>query len=173
MAKEKVYPIPNAPIDGAIGEYETDEQLAVLDDFHESGFLTWYHEALEAGDRDTLDRGNAERSVWIHERFFQGERQTKSTFLAKFGDKKRGIDVKEHRSQDVRLVCLGDPESGYIIVSSGQSNTTFTLKEDGRVSHGPRLYCCVYKKLGGRWQQLVHTIMDFNGTFIGERYPER
>jgi len=173
VAKEKRYPIPTNPDQDAIGEYETDEQLAVLDDFHASGFLVWYHEALESGDREALDRGNAERSVWVHERFLQGERQTKEGFLSKFGDKKTGVDVKRHTAQDARLICLGEPDSGYIIIYTGQSNSEFVVKADGRVSHGPRLFCNVFMKLGGRWQQVVHTIMDFNGTFLGDPNPAR
>ena len=97
----KVYPIPGA-VNGAVGEYETPEQLKVLEEFHQSKLLENFDQALLTSDKGALDRMISDHVVWIGERFGKGENLTKAGVLANFGEKKE-VSVAAHTRDHVRL----------------------------------------------------------------------
>jgi ketosteroid isomerase-like protein len=151
----KVYPIPGAA-DGAVGEYETDGQLKVLDDFQKSNFLVDYDAAILANDKAAFDRMVADRAVYVAERFGKGQNQSKADFLASFGEK-HVVSVAAHTRDHVRLRVFGDNT----VVMTG--NSTSALTYNGKPSQTSRLFAIVYMKLDGRWQCVVHSIMDYKG----------
>ena len=153
--RTKVYPIPGAA-DGALAEFETDEQLRVLDDFHESGYLVQYHEAVLTGNIELFDRLIADQAVYVAERFGKGELLTKTDNLAKHRGRKI-TKVAEHTRDHVRLRAFGDNA----VVMNGNSTSVLTYK--GQESRGPRLFAQTYMKLDGRWQIVLHAIMDYDG----------
>lgn len=151
----KVYPIPGAP-EGAVGEYVTEEQLRVLEDFHESGYLESYHQALLTGDKELLGSLITDQAVYVAERFGRGQQQGKADVLATFGEKKV-VNVSAHTRDHVRLIPVGDNT----IVMTGNSTSVFTY--NGQDSRGPRFFAQSYMKLDGRWQCFIHAIMDYDG----------
>lgn len=153
--KTKIYPIPGAE-EGAVGEYETEEQLAVLEDFHESGYLEKYHEALLTGDKELLSSLITDQTVYVAERFGRGQQQSKADVLATFGTKKV-VNVKHHTRDHVRLIPVGTNT----VVMTGNSTSLFTYQ--GQESRGPRFFAQAYMKLDGRWQCFIHAIMDYDG----------
>jgi len=157
VTKQKVYQIEG--MDDVVGEYETEEELAVLDDFHASRFLANYHEALLANDKAALDLMVADHTVYVAERFGKGEKQSKADFLGTFGEK-RVVTVKKHTAEGTTLRAYG----GNMVLKVGISNSDIVYK--GLPSKGPRIFAIAYMKLDGRWQCVVHTIMDFDGTYI-------
>lgn len=153
--KTKVYPIPGAA-EGAIGEYTTDEGLRTLDEFHESGYLQRYHDALLTGDREAFDSLISDQAVYVAERFGKGQLQTKADVMATFGTKKV-LNVRAHTRDHVRLIPFG----GDTVLMTGNSTSEFTYQ--GRTSRGPRIFAQAYMKLEGRWQCFTHSIMDYEG----------
>jgi len=155
--RTKVYPVDG--MDPVVGEYETEEELAVLDDFHEARYLANYHEALLNNDRDAFDQMVHDRTVYVAERFGQGEIHSKSDFMARFGERK-AVKVNKHTAENTTLRAFG----GNMVLKVGISNSDIIYK--GRESKGPRIFAIAYMKIDGRWQCVCHTIMDFNGEFI-------
>jgi hypothetical protein len=153
--KTKIYPIPGAA-EGAVGEYQTDDELRVLDDFQDSGYLEDYHRAVLTGDRELFERLLTDQAVYVAERFGKGQRHSKADHLASFG-KKEVVDVKEHTRDHVRLIPVG----GDTVVMTGNSTSVFNYK--GQTSRGPRIFAQAYMKLDGRWQCFIHAIMDYDG----------
>jgi len=134
----------------------TKEQLKILDDFMESEFLEHYHHALLTNDRAALDRMVADNAVYVAERFGKGEMQNKAQFLAHFGDEKV-VHVYAHVRRNVQLRAFGNNT----VVLTGISTSRLTY--NGKLSTGPRVFGIVYMKLGGRWQLVLHSIMDYKG----------
>jgi hypothetical protein len=157
----KVYPIPGA-VNGAVGEYETPEQLKVLEEFHQSKLLENFDQALLTSGKAALDRMISDHVVWIGERFGKGENLTKAGVLANFGEKKE-VSVSAHTRDHVRLRALGKDE----VLMTGNSTSVLTLQ--GKPSHTNRLFAIVYTKLDGRWQCTLHTIMDYDGFLPGSK----
>ncbi|MDT4947098.1 MAG: hypothetical protein QOH14_3831 [Pseudonocardiales bacterium] len=153
--KTKIYPIPGAA-EGAVGEYTTDEGLRVLDDFHESGYLVRYHDALLTGDREAFDDLISDQTVYVAERFGKGQTQTKADVMATFGTKKV-VNVAAHTRDHCRLIPVGSDT----VVMTGRSTSEFTYR--GRTSRGPRIFAQAYMRLDGRWQCFIHSIMDYDG----------
>jgi hypothetical protein len=159
LVNTKHYQIAGAT-HGATAEYETPEQLKLLDDFDRSKYLERYDHALLTNDRAALNDMIADRVVWVSERFGKGEDLTKEGVLASFGQKKV-ISVAAHNRNHVLLRVFGDNT----IVMTG--NSTSELTYQGKVSKSNRLFATVYMKLDGRWQCTVHTIMDYDGLLPG------
>jgi hypothetical protein len=157
----KVYPIPGAD-DGGIGEFETQEQLKVLDDFIQSKYLDEYDRALLTNDKAALDRMIADHAVWVGERFGKGEHLTKAGVLASFGDK-RVVSVSAHTRDHIRLRALGKDT----VLMTGNSTSDLALQ--GKPSHTNRLFAQIYMKLDGRWQCTLHAIMDYDGLLPGSQ----
>jgi hypothetical protein len=155
--RKKVYQIEG--MDDVVGLYETEEQLAVLDDFQSARYLANYHEALLANDRAALDQMVHDQTVYVAERFGQGEIHNKQDFLSRFGEKK-AVKVNKHTAENTTLRAFG----GNMVLKVGISNSDIIYK--GRESKGPRIFAITYMKIDDRWQCVVHTIMDFNGEFI-------
>jgi len=153
--KTKVYPCPGSE-DGAIGEYRTDEELALLDEFSASGYLEQYHEALLTGNKDLLSSLITDQAVYVAERFGKGSQQRKADVLSTFGAKKV-VNVKHHSRDHVRFIPVG----GDTIVMTGNSTSQFTY--NGQSSNGPRIFAQSYMKIDGRWQCFIHAIMDYDG----------
>lgn len=135
----------------------TQDQLKVLDDFMDSKYLEHYHHALLTNDRVALNRMVSDNAVYVAERFGRGEMQDKAQFLAHFGDEKV-VHVHAHTRRNVQLRAFGDNT----VVLTGIS--TSRLIYNGKLSSGPRAFGIVYMKLGGRWQLVLHSIMDYKGT---------
>jgi Domain of unknown function (DUF4440) len=159
--RTKVYPIPGTP-GGATGEYQTKEQLQLLDDFDQSRYLEEYDHALLKNDKEALDRMIADNVVWVSERFGKGESLAKAGVLASFGDKKV-IKVSAHKRDHVYLRPFGKDA----IVMTGNSSSALTYQN--KESNSNRLFANVYMKLDGRWQCIVHTIMDYEGLLPGSQ----
>jgi hypothetical protein len=148
------YPDPSSAED-AIAEVRTPQAKALLDDFAQSKVLEKFHHALLENDKDTLDAMISDQVVWVAERFGKGENLTKAQVLAHFGSKK-DVRVDEHTRDHVRLSAFGST-----VVMTG--NSTSVMKYKGQVSRGPRLFAIVWVKVDGRWQLVVHSIMDYDG----------
>jgi hypothetical protein len=161
ITQTKIYPIPGA-VTGAVGEYETPEQLKVLEEFHQSKLLENFDQALLTNDKAALDRMIADHVVWIGERFGKGENLTKAGVLASFGERK-AVSVSEHTRDHVRLRALGKDE----VLMTGNSTSVLTLQ--GKLSRTNRLFAIVYTKLDGRWQCTLHTIMDYDRFLPGSK----
>lgn len=157
----KVYPIPGAP-DGAIGAYETPEQLKLLEEFHQSKLLEKFDQALLTNDKAALDHMISDHVVWTGERFGKGENLTKAGVLASFGEKK-AVSVSAHTRDHVRLRVVGTDS----VLMTGNSTSVLTIQ--GKLSHTNRLFAVVYTKLDGRWQCTLHTIMDYDGLLPGSQ----
>jgi hypothetical protein len=157
----KVYPIPGA-VEGGVGEFETQEELKVLDDFIQSKYLEKYDQALLTNDKDALDRMIADHAVWVAERFGKGEHLTKAGVLASFGDKKV-VSVSAHTRDHIRLRAWGRDA----VLMTGNSTSVLTLQ--GKPSRTNRLFAQIYMKLDGRWQCTLHTIMDYDGLLPGSK----
>ena len=155
----KHYKIAGAT-NGATGEYESTEQLRVLDDFDQSQFLNRFDHALLTNDRNALSQMISDRVVWVSERFGQGENLDKEGVLASFGQKKV-ISVASHNRDHVLLRIFGNNT----VVMTG--NSTSILTYQNKESKSNRLFATVYMKLDGRWQCTVHTIMDYDGLLPG------
>jgi hypothetical protein len=151
----KVYPVPTSA-EGAVAEYETREQLKVLDDFMESKYLVKYDQALKTNDKEAFEGMVADQAVYVAERFGKGQMQSKADFLASFGEKKV-VHVIEHKADHVRLRAFGDNA----VLMTGNSTSLFTYQ--GKMSHTSRMFEIVYMKLDGRWQLVSHSIMDYKG----------
>lgn len=150
----KAYSVPTSP--DATGEYETEEQLKVLDDFIGSKYLVNYDKALKTNDKQAFERMVADQAVYTAERFGKGQTQTKADFLASFGEK-NVVHVFAHKADHVRLRVFGDNA----VLMTG--NSTSTLSYQGQMSHTSRIFAIMYMKLDGRWQLVSHSIMDYNG----------
>jgi len=148
------YPDPSSAED-AIAEVQTAQAREVLDDFAQSKVLERFHQALLNNDKQVLDSMIADQVVWVAERFGKGENLTKAQVLAHFGSKKE-VRVDSHTRDHVRLSAFGNT-----VVMTG--NSTSVIKYKGQVSNGPRLFAIVWAKLDGRWQLVVHSIMDYDG----------
>jgi ketosteroid isomerase-like protein len=148
------YPDPSSSED-AIAEVRTAHAKEVLDDFAQAKVLARFHHALLNNDKDALDAMIADQVVWVAERFGKGENLTKAQVLAHFGSKKE-VRVDEHTRDHVRLYAFGNT-----VVMTGNSSSI--MKYKGQVSNGPRLFAIVWAKLDGRWQVIVHSIMDYDG----------
>jgi len=148
------YSVPGSAQD-AIAEVQSKQAQEVLDDFAQAQVLERFHQALLNNDRDVLNAMIADQVVWVAERFGKGENLTKEQVLAHFGSKKE-VRVDEHTRDHVRLSSFGN-----IVVMTG--NSTSVMKYKGQVSRGPRLFAIVFAKQDGRWQVLVHSIMDYDG----------
>jgi ketosteroid isomerase-like protein len=148
------YPVPGSAED-AVAEVQSKQAQEVLDDFAQAKVLERFHQALLNNDRDALNAMIADQVVWVAERFGKGENLTKEQVLAHFGSKKE-VRVDEHTRDHVRLSAFGN-----IVVMTG--NSTSVMKYKGQVSRGPRLFAIVFAKQDGRWQVLVHSIMDYDG----------
>jgi len=159
--QSKIYPIPGAP-SGATGEYETPEQLKVLEEFHESKLLENFDHALLTNDKAALDRMISDHVLWIGERFGKGENLTKAGVLASFGEKKT-VSISAHTRDHVRLRVMGKES----VLMTGNSTSVLTIQ--GKLSHTNRLFAVVYTKLDGRWQCTLHTIMDYDGLLAGSQ----
>jgi hypothetical protein len=157
----KTYSIAGAP-EGALGEYETPDQLRVLDEFIQSKYLEKYDQALLTNDKVALDSMIADHAVWVSERFGKGEHLDKAGVLATFGDKKV-VSVAVHVRDHVRLRAMGPDE----VLMTGNSNSVLTLQ--GKQSHTNRLFAQIYKKIDGRWQCTLHSIMDYDGLLPGSK----
>jgi ketosteroid isomerase-like protein len=157
----KVYAIAGAPA-GAVGEYETPDQLKVLDEFIQSKYLEKYDQALLTNDKAALDSMIADHAVWVSERFGKGEHLDKAGVLATFGDKKV-VSVAVHVRDHVRLRAMGPDE----ILMTGNSSSV--LKLQGKQSRTNRLFAQIYKKIDGRWQCTLHSIMDYDGLLPGSK----
>lgn len=158
---EKHYNIAGAA-NGATGEYETPDQLKLLDDFDQSKFLERYDHALLTNDKAALSDMIADRAVWIAERFGKGEDMNKAGVLASFGEKKV-VYVASHSRDHVLLRVFGSDT----IIMTG--NSTSVLTYENKESHSNRLFASVYMKLDGRWQCTLHTIMDYDGLLPGSQ----
>jgi ketosteroid isomerase-like protein len=148
------YAVPGAA-EEAIAEVQSKQAQEVLDDFAQSKVLEKFHQALLTNDKDALDAMIADQVVWVAERFGKGENLTKAQVLAHFGSKKQ-VRVDEHTRDHVRLTAFANT-----VVMTG--NSTSVMKYKGQVSRGPRLFAIVWSKQDGRWQVLVHSIMDYDG----------
>jgi len=126
-----------------------------LDDFAQAKVLERFHQALLNNDKAVLDDMIADQVIWVAERFGKGENLSKAQVLAHFGSKKE-VKVEEHTRDHVRLTAFANT-----VVMTG--NSTSVMKYKGQVSRGPRLFAIVYGKQNGRWQVLVHSIMDYDG----------
>jgi Domain of unknown function (DUF4440) len=157
----KMYPIPGTP-GGATAEYQNNDQLQMLDDFARSRYLEEFDHALLTNDKEALDRMIADNVVWVSERFGKGESLAKAGVLASFGDKKV-IKVSAHTRDHVHLRPFGKDT----IVMTGNSSSILTYQD--RESRSNRLFANVYMKLDGRWQCIVHTIMDYDGLLPGSQ----
>src|SRR4029078_2074562 len=93
-------------MDSVTGEYVTEEELAVLDDFHQARYLANYHEALLNNDRDAFDLMVHDRTVYVAERFGQGEIHSKTDFMARFGERK-AVKVNKHTAENTTLRAFG------------------------------------------------------------------
>jgi hypothetical protein len=155
--RTKVYPIP-AAADGALGEYTSEEELALLDDFAAYEYLAKYDQAVKTNDRELFDLLVADQAIYVAERFGRGARLSKTEFMTTFGDAKpTGVHVTHHTHDNVRLRAFG----GNTVVQIGNSTSLLTYK--GQISRGPRLFAVTYMKLDGRWQCVVHTTMEYSG----------
>ena len=148
------YPDPSSAED-AIAEVQSAQEREILDDFAQSKVLERFHQALLNNDKEVLDAMIADQVVWVAERFGKGENLTKAQVLAHFGSKKE-VHVNVHTRDHVRLTAYGNT-----VVMTGNSSSV--MKYQGQVSRGPRLFAIVWVKLGGRWQLVVHSIMDYDG----------
>ena len=157
----KVYAIAGAP-DGAVGEYESPDQLKVLDEFIQSKYLEKYDQALLTNDKAALDSMIADHAVWVSERFGKGEHLDKAGVLATFGDKKV-VSVAVHVRDHVRLRAMGSDE----VLMTGNSSSVLTLQ--GKQSRTNRLFAQIYKKIDGRWQCTLHSIMNYDGLLPGSK----
>jgi hypothetical protein len=149
-------------VNGVVGEYETKEQLSVLDDFDQSKFLEKFDSALLTNDRAALSQLIADRVVWVSERFGKGEDLTKDGVLASFGERKV-VSVATHTRDHVLLRVFGTNT----VVMTG--NSTSVLTYENKVSRSNRLFATVYMKLNGRWQCTLHSIMDYDGLLPGSQ----
>lgn len=148
------YPMPGSTED-AVAEVASRQEQDVLDDFAQSKVLDRFHQALLTNDKEALDGMIADQVVWVAERFGKGENLTKAQVLAHFGSKKT-VRVDQHTRDHVRLSSFGNT-----VVMTGNSSSVMQYK--GEVSNGPRLFAIVWAKLNGRWQLVVHSIMDYKG----------
>jgi ketosteroid isomerase-like protein len=148
------YPVPGSA-EEAIAEVQSKQAQEVLDDFAQAKVLERFHQALLNNDKEVLGAMIADQVVWVAERFGKGENLTKDQVLAHFGSKKE-VRVDEHTRDHVRLSAFSN-----IVVMTG--NSTSIMKYKGQVSRGPRLFAIVFAKQDGRWQVLVHSIMDYDG----------
>jgi hypothetical protein len=148
------YPDPSSA-DDAIAEIKSPQAKEVLDDFAKSKVLERFHHALLDNNKETLDAMIADQVVWVAERFGKGENLTKAQVLAHFGSKKQ-VRVDEHTRDHVRLYAYGNT-----VVMTG--NSTSVMQYKGQVSRGPRLFAIVWSKQDGRWQLILHSIMDYDG----------
>jgi len=160
-AKTKVYQIPGAA-NGAVGEYETEDQLKLLEDFDQSKYLEEYDHAVLTNDKRAFDRLIADRAVYVGERFGQGENLDKAGVLSSFGEK-NVIRVSKHTRDHVRLRAFGKDT----VIMTGNSTSVLTI--NGKLSEGTRLFANTYMKLDGRWQCVVHTVVDYKGLLPGSR----
>jgi hypothetical protein len=158
----KHYAIAGAP-DGAVGEYQTPQQLKVLDDFDQSRFLERFDHALLTNDRAALDDMISDRVIWVSERFGKGEDLDKEGVLSSFGSKKV-ISVASHTRDHVLLRVFGDNA----VMMTGDSTSVLTYQD--KTSRSSRLFATVYMKLDGRWQCTLHTIMDYDGLLPGSHF---
>jgi hypothetical protein len=155
----KAYRIPGS-VEDATGFYETEEELALLDDFLlESRYLERYHDAIMNNDRDEFVKLIADQAVYVAERFGKSEDHGKAEVLAHFGERKV-TKVAHHTRNSVEFRPFG----GNTVVMKGLS--TSRLEYKGEISHGPRIFAITYMKLNGEWQCAVHAIMDFDGTSL-------
>jgi methylaspartate ammonia-lyase len=148
------YSVPGAS-EEAVAEVQSKEAQELLDDFAQAKVLERFHQALLNNDKAVLDDMIADQVIWVAERFGKGENLSKAQVLAHFGSKKE-VKVEEHTRDHVRLTAFANT-----VVMTG--NSTSVMKYKGQVSRGPRLFAIVYGKQNGRWQVLVHSIMDYDG----------
>src|ERR1700733_9537935 len=118
----KVYSIAGVS-DGGVGEYETPDQLKVLDEFIRPKYLEMYDQALLTNDKAALDSMIAEHAVWVSERFGKGEHLDKAGVLATFGDKKV-VSVASHSRDHVRLRAMGSDE----VLMTGNSTSVLSIQ---------------------------------------------
>lgn len=155
----KVYPVPGAA-EGGVAEFETPEELKVLDDFFQSKYLEQYDQALLTNDKAALDRMIADHAVYVGERFGKGEHLGKAGVLASFGDKKV-VSVSAHTRDHIRFRAWGKDA----VLMTGNSTSVLTIQ--GKPSRTNRLFAQVYMKIDGRWQCTLHSIMDYDGLLPG------